>query len=252
LNTSKNSWYKIIYVEGKWYLFLLMVLSLIISAYLGYLTPKLIENLYASYEKNTGFQVVFKSLLLLFIAETFVRIIYTVSLNTYIKHLIQKIRSESYKNWLVSYETIKSNSKLKDHYPLGEVISRIMNDTEAIIELITSGAFAIFIEFAFIISCLISLVQLNTTSGISLIIIEVLACGFLIWGSKYMGRVYLQVRKSTGIMSRVVANLSSGFKQAYYTPNDSYASKKSEASFDDFLEKTTQGQCVGCKLFFHR
>jgi ATP-binding cassette subfamily B protein len=52
-----------------------------------------------------------------------------------------------------------------------------------------------------------------------------------------MGVVYMAVRKSMGHMSRVVANITSGFRFTYYTPNRNYASNKSYDVFEDFLKK---------------
>ena len=71
-----------------------------------------------------------------------------------------------------------------------------MSDTQAIRELITSGAFAIFIDVCFVFSFLISFVRISQITGTALVICEVIASFGLIWGGKYMRNVFHSVRKA--------------------------------------------------------
>ncbi len=237
MSTSENSWSSYLYLKDQKKLIVLILLALAGAAYLGFLTPILISELYSSYGSETKFVPALKSIGILFICEYFVQIIYQISLSRYVQLALGHIRSKSYSNWIRSYESVGIGKFGDSKYPLGEVLARILSDTEAVIEMVGSGSFKIFIDFTYIISCLVSFITLNTTSGITLIIAEVFACVLLIIGSKKMGVVYMAVRKSMGHMSRVVANITAGFRFTYYTPNRNYASNKSYAVFEDFLKK---------------
>lgn len=213
------------------------MISIAGSAVLGFLTPIYIAELYESYKAGGDTNLAIEALIWVFIGEYFTSVLYQLSVNKYIQKLIQKIRSGSYSAWMTSLETGGKGNYGDQKYPMGEVLSRVLTDTEAVIEMVSSGAFKIFIDFAFIISCLISFIKLNTISGVALISAEVVVCILLIIGSKKMGQIYMDVRKSIGIMSRVIANLAGGFRFTFFHPHNNYASKKGYASFEDFLKK---------------
>jgi ABC-type multidrug transport system fused ATPase/permease subunit len=225
-----------LYLPQRKFLLILIAAALLGATYLGYITPGLIAELYASYESHSNFEDVLWKLGLLFIFEYIVQVTYQVSLTRYVQHLLQHMRMHSFSNWLNAHESVGIGKHSDSKYPLGEVLARILSDTEAVIELVSSGSFKIFIDFTFIIACLISFIRLNTTSGIALIIVEVLACVLLILGSKKMGLVFLDVRKAMGKMSRVVADITAGFRFTFHTPNNHYAQKKSDGVFEEFLK----------------
>lgn len=233
----KNKIFDYIYLKDQKVIIALVVISIAVSAVLGYITPYLISDLYASYTNNLSTNDAIYALVALFVAEYFVSVVYQLSINKYVQRLLSSIRNKSYSSWLTSLENTAAQKNGEQKYPMGEVLSRVLTDTEAVIEMVTSGSFKIFIDFAFILSCLIGFIRLNTTSGIALISAEVLACIFLVIGSRQMAKVYMQVRKSIGIMSRVIANLSGGFRFTYFHPQNHYASKKGYDSFEDFLKK---------------
>jgi len=237
VNISKNSWSEYLYLKDRKLIIIFVGMALAVSSYLGYITPILTRELYLSFEGEGLFEPIIKKLVLLFFAEYIVQVCYQTSINKYVQHLVQHVRSLSYSNWIRSHESLGSGKHGDEKYPMGEVLSRILNDTEAVIELVQSGSFKIFIDLAFIGSCLISFLSLNTTSGIALIVSEVLACFLLLLGSKKMSVVYMAVRKSMGDMSRSLTNITAGLRFSFHTPNDNYASKTSEASFEDFLKK---------------
>ena len=66
-----------------------------------------------------------------------------------------------YENWLATHNTQHSGKQHLRDFPQGEVMARIMGDTLAIRELLTSGTFGIFIDIFFVISCLGSFITLN-------------------------------------------------------------------------------------------
>lgn len=237
MNFLQNKIFKYVFLKEQKLLIGLVVLSIAVSAYLGFITPSLISNLYASYSSGASTESAIYALAFLFIGEYFVSVVYQLSINKYVQRLLSSIRNKSYSSWLTSLENTADQKDGDQKYPMGEVLSRVLTDTEAVIEMVTSGSFKIFIDFAFILSCLIGFIKLNTISGIALISAEVLACIFLVVGSKQMAKVYMQVRNSIGVMSRVIANLSGGFRFTYFHPQNNYASKKGFESFEDFLRK---------------
>ena len=230
------------------FIFVIIIICLIISSVLGVMTPRYMNELYASYDKSELFDSVFRTLAYIFIGEYFVRVFYQMTVNRYIEVMVTDVRGICFEKWLLAFETIKTNSSKKDRF-LGEVLARLMNDTESFRELVTSGSFTIFIDVFYIVSCLVSFISLNTTSGIFLIIAELLACGLLIYGSKYMARVFMETRKATSVISRRLADVTAGFEDTYYTPHGEYASKKSLVDFEYFLRKQLKANVWDASYF---
>jgi ATP-binding cassette subfamily B protein len=249
MSSSKNSWSNYLYLKDQKILIILILISLMISSYLGFITPKLISNLYDSYKADGDTLAAIYSLVALFIAEYFISVIYQISINKYVQKALSHIRSISYKKWLLSIESAGSKSYGDHKYPMGEVLARILTDTEAVIEMVSTGSFKIFIDLTFIISCLVGFISLNTVSGMALITAEVLVCILLVVGSKQMAKVYMEVRKSTGVLSRAIANLSGGFRFTYFHPHNNYASKKGYESFEDFLRKQLKANVWDASYF---
>lgn len=237
MSTLKNNWSKFLYLKERKFLLAVIVLMIICSSILGFLTPIAMANLYSAIESKKDFYYHLCFMGAILASEYFAYVIYQGCIGKYVQHLLMHLRSNSFKNWILAKEQIDEGSTSNYNYPLGEILARVLSDTEAVVELVSSGSFKIFIDFSYIISCLISFITLNTTSGIVLIFAEVLACVLLILGSKKMASIYLAVRKSTGKMSRMLANVSGGLPYTFFTPNGGYASKRSIKSFEDFLNK---------------
>ena len=237
MSILKNNWSSYLYLKDRKILLSIIGLMIIFSSVLGFLTPIAMANLYESIETNKDFYYHLYFMAAVLSSEYFAYVIYQGCIGKYVQHLLMHLRSSSFRNWILAKEQIDENSTHNYNYPLGEILARVLSDTEAVVELVSSGSFKIFIDFSYIISCLISFISLNTTSGIVLIITEVTACVLLIIGSKKMATIYLAVRKSTGKMSRMLANVSGGLPFTFYTPNGGYASKRSIKSFEDFLKK---------------
>lgn len=204
------------------------------SAIAGYFTPKLITSFYESLN-GSDFNTQLRFLIFLFLGEYFNRFLFTLCTHRYIQKLLSHVRTESFSKWLKA--PLKKGSEKSDQYPLGEVLARLMNDTDAVREVVSSGSFAIFIDIIFIVSCLISFLQLNSLAGVALFISEVLACILLIRGSKAMSKIFMEVRRITGQMARVVTDLTSGLTELFFSPNKKYASKRGERIFEEFLDK---------------
>ncbi len=221
----------------------LLFLCLSISAYLGALTPRLISDLSRNYDNDYLFSVSIKALLVNFIAVYLNRVIYQLSVNKYVRLLIQFARTETFSRWLYSHELDS------DKYPQGEILSRIMSDTEAIRDLITSGSFGIFIDLCFVVSCLVGFISLQHFTGIFIAAAEVMATLLLIWGSQLMRDMFMRLRNSQAHVNRVTANVLGGFHQMYYTRHDNYASRKSGIAFDDFLQKQNQANTMDAAYY---
>lgn len=212
----------------------LLFICLAVAAYLGAITPGLISNLSRNYDNNLLFNSAIIALMINFSLVYVNRVIYQLAVNKYVRMLIQYARSETYGRWLSSHELDS------EKYPQGEVLSRIMSDTDAIRDLITSGAFGIFIDLCFVISSLVGFINLHKFTGIFISGAEVIATILLLWGSQLMRDMFMRLRNSQAQVNRITANVLGGFQQIFYTRNDRYASKKSEVVFDDFLHKQNQ------------
>ena len=237
MTTSNIKWYELFFFKkGRW-LVILAFTCLIISAVLGGILPLRIKNLAELYsDKDAYFNEIF-ILAGVFIGVYFNRVLYQLAINKYVMYLMQKARTECFSRWLHVYDLHTGEADHRDEYPQGEVMARIINDTEAIRELMTSGSFGILIDLFFVISCLVSFITINQISGIFLGGVEIIAAGFLIWGSRHMRDIFLKVRESRGRMSRTIADLVGGLREAFYTKHDHYAVKKGVIDFEDYLKK---------------
>ncbi|MBC97930.1 MAG: hypothetical protein CME63_09285 [Halobacteriovoraceae bacterium] len=237
MNTSNNKWSKFFVFNGGNILLVVVGICLILSSVLGALTPQKVAELADNYKDKDLFYNSLWNLSYLFIGVYLNRVVYQLSINKYVQLLMQNVRSLCYDKWLHAYDMRRKGESKSDDYPQGEVIARIMNDTESFRELMTSGSFGIFIDVFFVVSGLISFVSLNKVTGISLAVAEVIASILLIWGSRYMREIFMEVRKSRADMSRLLSNMVGGIKESFYTRHENYASKRGEIVFKDFLTK---------------
>lgn len=235
--TSKNNIYNFFIFDGVKALTLFILVCLIASALLGYQVPQFVAQLSRHYDNTQAYYESIRSLFLIFLAVYLNRVAYQLALNKYVKDLVQHTRTTIYQKWLLTYELYFGDNSHRDKYPQGEVMARIMNDTMAVRELMTSGTFGIIIDIFFVGSCLVGFITINTKAGAFLVSAEVFAALLLVWGGKYMRNVFHSVRKSKGLLSQSVANVVGGVREAYYTQHDGYASKRGLITFNDFLKK---------------
>ncbi len=232
---SKSRWWTYLWLRSEVLLIAFILVNLVVSAVTGYYTPRFISAFYESLGDAESFNHHLKLLLGLFLVEYLNRFFFQLGSHRYIQLLLSEVRRTSFSLWLKA--PFKRKSGRHDEYPLGEVLARLMNDTDAVREIVSSGSFGIFIDVIFISSCLLSFLQLNSTTGLALFLAEVLACVLLIKGSRVMANIFMEVRRVTGMMARVVTDLTSGLKELYFSPNDRYASKRGEKVFEEFLDK---------------
>ena len=231
----KSNWWTYLWLKSEAALVVFIFINILISAVTGYLTPRFITSFYEALNKDAEFDYQLKLLAILYATEYLNRFFFSLSTHRYIQLLLVDIRRRSFNLWLKA--PFKRKSGKHDEYPLGEVLARLMNDTDAVREVVSSGSFAIFIDIIFILSCLISFLQLNSTTGILLFVAEVGACLLLIKGSKAMAKIFMEVRRITGMMARVVTDITSGLRELYFSPNKNYASKRGQKIFEEFLDK---------------
>ncbi len=232
--SSKPKWLSYLYLKERKFLIVVIVINLSIAAVLGYYTPHLIADFYQSLKSDGAFAKQFSLLVTLYITEYCNRAMYLLASNRYVQHLLNTVREQSYSRWLKSS---LRRSKAQEDYPMGEVLARLMSDTESVREVVGSGSFAIFIDILFIFFCLISFLELNSQTGIYLFAAEVAACWLLILGSKKMAVIFMEVRRLTGYLSRVVTDLTNGLKELFFNRHDHYALNRGEKVFEEFLDK---------------
>ncbi len=231
------------YLRIKEYPILLFILvcTLIASSYVGFQVPILIAEIYESYSSNKEdfFFLAIKNAATFFIIQYFLRLIYQTLMSLYIKNLLCKLRQDLFSNWIYSQDKVITDDLsyfAQDRYTRGELQARMMNDAESIRELIRSGSLTIFLDFFFLISCMLSFFYIHQFYGVVLILTECFICILLIWISKFMVNSFKEVRRSNGELSRVLSSLSQGFKSLFYSKSDKYALKISLPKFEDFLK----------------
>ncbi len=215
-----------------------ILLLLLISIYIGVKVPFIITQIYESYgtEKFENFIYLGG---VFFISQYMVRLIYKILMSFYVKSLIEKLREDLFSHWIFSQDKIIKNKKSyfsQDKYTRGEFQARIINDAEAVRELISSGSLTIFMDFFFILACMISFLSIHTFYGIVLIITEAFICVLLLWISKFMVHSFKEVRVSSAKLSRVLSSLSQGFKPLFYSKSEKYALNSATPKFENFLK----------------
>ncbi len=209
---------------------------MITTSLIGFFTPRVIAGFYASIDQVAMFEKSVWIFISILIAEYLNRIIFQILSYRYIQILVNEVRLNSYSLWLRS--PFKKNKKSQiDDFPLGEIIARIMSDTDSVREIVSSGGFGIFIDIIFVLSSLISFLTLNSTTGIMIFVAEIVLILLLIRGSKLMATVFTDVRKVTGYLARELTDLTSGLKELFFSPNNHFALNRGEKIFDDFLSK---------------
>ncbi|MBY0516797.1 MAG: ABC transporter ATP-binding protein/permease [Bacteriovoracaceae bacterium] len=232
--SSVNKYWKLLLPEkGRGWLFLIFV-HMGLTGLIGFLLPSLTEKFYQNFTQDplTPFLVLGG----LFFAEYVNRLGYQISTYKFVQHLLGETRARTFSLWMRAPFKLKKKTN-DDDFPMGEVLARVMSDSDSVKELVTSGAFAIFIDFIFIIFSLVGLLRINSTLGIGLFSVEVLMSFFLVWGSRKMGELFASVRFVTGLLSRVVADVTRGLRELAFTPHNNYASQRGDQVFDDFLKK---------------
>ena len=237
MHTSKNKWSDLIFYPRSGYIFVGLMMCLGIAAALGFLVPKQVTGLARSYTSEKPYIDVLWVLAGIFCLIYINRVVYQLLVNIYVRNLVQYVRMKCYRNWMFSHAVITSKRNIAERYPQGEVLARIVSDSDALRELLTSGTFGIFIDIAFVASCMLSFIDLNAFSGASLAFSEIAAALFLLWGSRRMREVFHAVSKARGIVQRTIANLVGGLNETYYNSHNGYASQKGEAVFSDYLTK---------------
>ena len=214
-----------------------VVLFLISSAYFGNLLPKVVFDLSNSYTKGDEFIKALWNLFYLLFIIFWVRFGFQLALNKYVMELINNIRNLCFENWLNSFDfnRTKNGIKIEDDFPLGEVIARIMSDTQSIRELLTSGALTIIFNIIFVASCAIGFIKIDGFLGVMVMIAEIIFSFVLIYGSKYMRKIFIEVRNARSQVSRQIANVTGGTSDAYFFGHENYAIISGNKTYSSFM-----------------
>ena len=241
MSILKSRWSKYFLFKGGGKKIAIALLCLVVSAALGGYGPILLVELGEALSSRENVHWSLLKLGLLYGMVCINRIVYQCMSLSYVVSLIERVRALCYESWILNHDiqTEQDLSTNSDRYPLGEVISRIMGDTDAFRELVTSGTLSIFIDICFVVSCFVSFIYLNVFTGGFLLGAELVACIALYWGSKKMRKIFMEVRNARGHILRSVGNIVGGIRESYYTEHGHYAVKKGGRVFGNFLHKTT-------------
>jgi ABC-type multidrug transport system fused ATPase/permease subunit len=214
-------------------------IALLASAYLGQLLPKIVFELSRNYELGDVFIESLWDLFYLLIIIFWIRFAFQLALNRYVMKLIDNIRNLCYENWLNSFDFNRTDSgiKVEEEFPLGEVIARIMSDTQSIRDLLTSGALTIIFNVIFVASCAYGFIQIDSFLGAVVVVAEVGFSVALIYGSKYMRKIFIEVRRARSEVSRQIANVSGGTSDAYFFGHHKYAQLSGNKTYSSFMTK---------------
>ncbi len=237
MSTSKNKWSELIFYPGSAWLVAAVAMCLAVASFLGAVVPRQVTELGRAYGAQDEYVRALFLLGAVFVATYVNRVAYQLLVNVYIRNLVQYVRMRCYRKWILAHDVLTSKRDISERYPQGEVIARIVSDTEALRELLTSGTFGIFIDIFFVASCLIGFIDLNAFAGGTLALAEVGAALLLLWGSRRMRQVFHAVSKARGIVQRTIANLVGGFSETHYNQHHGYASQRGEVAFEDYLKK---------------
>lgn len=237
MSTSKNKWSDLIFYKGCGPLVSAVVVCLGMASFLGVLVPRHVTELARAYGNEAEYLHAMTMLAAVFFGTYLNRVAYQLLINVYIRNLVQHVRMKCYSKWMLAHDVLTSKQDVSERYPQGEVIARIVSDTESMRELLTSGTFGIFIDIFFVGSCLISFIDLSAFTGGTLAIAEIIAALLLLWGSRRMREIFHAVSKARGVVQRTIANLVGGFGETYYNDHAGYASQRGEVAFEDYLKK---------------
>ena len=237
---NRNLTYSQIFFFKKVRILIIFVfLFLLASAYLGHFLPKLVFDLSKSYSKGDEFIDSLWRFFYLLITIFWVRFGFQLALNKYVMELINNIRNLCFRNWLNSFDfnRTKDGIKIEEEFPLGEVIARIMSDTQSIRELLTSGALTIVFNVIFVASCAYGFIKIDGFLGAIIMVAEVVFSVVLIYGSKYMRKIFIEVRQARSRVSRQIANVSGGTSDAYFFGHQDYALNTGNKMYSSFMSK---------------
>jgi len=235
-NFLKNKWWSILWIRSEKKLIFFIICNFLISSIVGFFTPRVIVDFYQSLQNQEKFYDEVTFLLAILVIEYINRVFFQISTQRYIQLLVNQVRLNSFSLWLNS-SFKKRKEKKVDDFPMGEVLARIMSDTDAIKEVVGSGSFGIFVDLIFVISSLISFLTFNSKAGVFVFLAEILVILALFKGSKWMATIFGEVRKITGKLARELTDITSGLKELSLTPNEHFALKRGEAISEEFLNK---------------
>ena len=210
------------------------ILSIILSVLILLFVVELVRREKLTFKYAMGWLIVL--LLAIFLGIFFTRVGYQFAVNSLVRSIVQHSRMLCFKNWMLAPDSGIDGKGQDDKFPLGEIVARIMSDTLAIRELMTSGTFGILIDVFFVFSSFIGLISLHKRIGPAIGGLEFIAALLLIWGGGRMREVFNKLRISRGKVSSHTANILGGMEEGFYNQTENYASKTGEKVYNDFLK----------------
>lgn len=236
MNTSAPKWSELFLFPGHKKIYFFILLFLVGTSTFGAILPHYIHQLSLSYGHPSLYYQKLLFLLIIFSCIFFTRIGYQFTINSLVRSLVQHSRMLCFKNWMTASDRGLDGKGQDDKYPLGEIIARMMGDTLAIRELMTSGTFGLLIDIFFVFSSFIGLLTLHQKIGPMIGGIEFIAAALLVWGGGRMREVFNKLRVARGKVSAHTANILGGMEEGFYNQTEKYASKTGEKIYNQFLE----------------
>jgi len=221
-------------------LFILIFVSIAVTAYVGFLTPAYLAKIPKTFG-TPFFAASLLALFLIFVMTAVFRILFEWSINKLVQLFIAHIRLFFYNRWLIHEEggTDSTGKQRSDKYPQGEIISRLFNDTEALRELVSTGTLGVLMDIILVLFCVMGLLQIHSAMGLIIVVFIVIIGLFMAILGRSMRSVFLKVRLYQGRMSKAISNVLGGLSEHYYERrsfrNSHYVSDRSKKSFDEYL-----------------
>lgn len=211
-----------------------MFLCLGLLAYVGYKLPPVLRSLYLA-KDSESFQAVILSLLVLYLAQYFLRVFFQLLMSILSRRAIAALRDDLFTHWLMDRSSWKGDVTI-DKYSAGEVQSRILSDTNALKESVDNASVTIVFDFVLVASCLVSFLILDFKIGISFFLAQILVIALLMFISKKLGPVFHAVRRVHAILSKEVTDILKGLHQIFKLEQYDYALTRLKPVQKDYLK----------------
>lgn len=215
------------------HLVVILLLFLAMSV-IGFFLPQKIHEIYDDTQKASFFLQSIIILTVIFILQYFVRVIYQYYTTKLCQQILQNMRTDLFRKWMLDRSSWAAHGQA-DRFPLGEILSRMLKDSDAIKEIIDNGSLTIFIDLIFVAATLISLMQIDLFLGAIFSFFQLLIIFLLFKGSWSMSFIFHQVRKSYGQVTQAVTDLIKGIPQIFDAWQDRYAIKRITPIQNEYL-----------------
>jgi len=226
---------------------LLIFLFCFISV-IGFFIPKILHELYSDQLPVQEQNYYLILLVGVYLAQYIVRCIYQFLGTVICRKVLGNLRRDVYKTWINDRSYWESTNH-ENKYLLGEVLSRMLNDTDALKELVDSGSITLLIDFVFVMSSLVSFLWIDIRLGCVFFIVQIIVIFALSKFSLSMSSVFHDVRKLIGYLTRELSDIIKGIPQIFDMKQDSYAIKRLKPIQEEYLEKQIKANFYDASYF---